>query len=44
MQPFYDTTDLILSTYVNQCKAEAQESNNKTNLLIKIWKSDKIKF
>ncbi len=25
-QPFADTDDLILSTYINQCKAEAQES------------------
>lgn len=24
--PFADTDDLILSTYINQCKAEAQES------------------
>lgn len=24
---FFDTTDIILSTYINQCKAEAQESN-----------------
>ena len=24
---FYDMTDLILSTYINQCKAEAQESS-----------------
>ena len=25
-EAFYDTEDLILSTYINQCKAEAQES------------------
>lgn len=25
-QPYYDLTDTILSTYINQCKAEAQES------------------
>ena len=26
-EPFADIDDLILSTYINQCKAEAQESN-----------------
>jgi hypothetical protein len=26
MKDFYDTTDAILNTYINQSKAEAQES------------------
>lgn len=25
VSPFYDTEEIILSTYINQCKAEAQE-------------------
>ena len=26
-QPYADINDLVISTYINQCKAEAQESN-----------------
>ena len=29
VMPFYDTEEIILSTYINQCKAEAQEGINK---------------
>lgn len=32
--PFSDFTDSILSTYINQCKAEAQESNLNDSVLI----------
>lgn len=37
LQNFYDITDAILSTYLNQTKAEAQESNQLFNIS---WKSD----
>ncbi len=35
-QAFEDTKDIILSTYINQCKAEAQESNYEKKKL-NIW-------